>query len=80
MLRPVLCGMFSKQLKKPEVDRLLSEAGFGEHARAEELTVADHVRLANCLVECLQRKAGAPVEAATEDTKVGGVPDAGSNC
>ena len=80
MLRSVLCGMFSKQLRKPEVDQLLADTGFNEHARAEELTVADHVRLANVLAGRLQGNDGVPAKAAPEETNVEGETDAGTNC
>lgn len=75
-LRSVLCGMYSRQMPKPEVDRLLADAGFTDRARAEELTVADHVRLANRLVGRLALNPGDPVAAAPVDTQSGGTSDA----
>lgn len=47
LLRSVLVGMYRKQLSKQEIDEVLSDAGLGETARAEELSVAAHVELAN---------------------------------
>ena len=52
-LRSVLCGMYSKQLSKPEVDAVLAEFGLLESARAEELDVAAHIELGNRLFAVL---------------------------
>ncbi|MGH7129637.1 MAG: ribosomal RNA small subunit methyltransferase A, partial [Planctomycetaceae bacterium] len=47
LLRPVLAGMYRKQLQKPEVDAILKEMGLEEHARAEELHPPVLVELSN---------------------------------
>jgi len=49
LLRGVVCGMYGKELSKPEVDRILESQGLPASARAEELDVATHVELANRL-------------------------------
>jgi 16S rRNA (adenine1518-N6/adenine1519-N6)-dimethyltransferase len=45
-LRAVLSGMYRRELGKPEIDRLLQELQFPETARAEDLEIAQLVRLA----------------------------------
>ena len=47
LLRSVLVGMYSKQLKKPEVDALLAEADLTGDFRAEQLDVPTLVKLGN---------------------------------
>lgn len=79
MLRSVLCGMYGKTLRKPDVDLLLSETGFKEQVRAEELTVADHVRLANSLYAIHESSAGVAAVEAPADTITGGESDAGTD-
>lgn len=49
MLRSLLVGMYRKQLGKAKIDELLSSLDVNETARAEELTVEQHVELANHL-------------------------------
>lgn len=49
VLRGVLRGMYRGQLDQSEVDALLREIGLAETARAEELSVQQHVALANGL-------------------------------
>jgi 16S rRNA (adenine1518-N6/adenine1519-N6)-dimethyltransferase len=48
-LRSVVCGMYRKELDKPEVDEILSSLDLTGNARAEELDVATHVELSNRL-------------------------------
>ncbi|WP_437201599.1 16S rRNA (adenine(1518)-N(6)/adenine(1519)-N(6))-dimethyltransferase RsmA [Planctomicrobium sp. SH664] len=48
-LRSVLCGMYSQQLEKSDIDAVLASMGFGEAVRAEELDVATHIELGNRL-------------------------------
>lgn len=48
-VRSVLCGMFRKQLSKPQVDEVLAEEGVDQVARAEELEVSQLVTLSNRL-------------------------------
>ena len=79
MLRSVLCGMLSKQLQKSDVDSLLQDNGFDGQVRAEELTVAEHVRLANRLVERVALNPGATITDAPADTHNGGISDARSD-
>lgn len=55
-MRSVLCGMYRKQLEKPEVDGLLAMAGLDTTARAEELDVKTHVKLANSFFQAIQAK------------------------
>lgn len=47
LMRGVLCGMYRKELTKPEVDEILKGLALTETVRAEELDVATHVELAN---------------------------------
>lgn len=47
LLRSVLCGMYRKQLEKPDVDALMSSLALPENARAEELDVATHIGISN---------------------------------
>ncbi len=47
LLRSVLVGMYRKQLEKPEVDAILSQAELPENARAETLDVKTLVDLGN---------------------------------
>ena len=47
LLRRVLVGMYSKQLSKTDVDRLLTEAGLDSDVRAEQLDVPTLVSLGN---------------------------------
>jgi len=49
LARGVLCGMYRKQLAKPEVDAILAELGHHAELRAEQMDVADFVQLANRL-------------------------------
>lgn len=49
LLRSVLCGMYRKELSKPQVDDVLAAMELPETVRAEELTVEQHVDLANRL-------------------------------
>ncbi|HWL10858.1 MAG TPA: 16S rRNA (adenine(1518)-N(6)/adenine(1519)-N(6))-dimethyltransferase RsmA [Planctomicrobium sp.] len=53
LLRSVLCGMYSKQLEKPEVDVLLASVNLGESARAEELDITTHIELAKKIQSAL---------------------------
>lgn len=62
LLRTVLVGMYSKQLKKPEVDALLSLFPFETETRAEDLDVDQHIQLANSFYAAIKTK-----EAVTED-------------
>jgi len=56
LLRSVLCGMYSRQLEKPEIDDILREQQLGESARAEELDVAAHLALSQRLQAALNSK------------------------
>ncbi|MCA8995155.1 MAG: ribosomal RNA small subunit methyltransferase A [Planctomycetaceae bacterium] len=49
LLRGVLCGMYRKQLTKPQIDEIMSSLGFDENTRAEAMTPDQHVELANHL-------------------------------
>lgn len=48
LMRGVLCGMYRKQLAKPQVDELLAELELDPDTRAEQLEVPQLVRLGNC--------------------------------
>jgi 16S rRNA (adenine1518-N6/adenine1519-N6)-dimethyltransferase len=62
LLRPVLAGMYRRQLDKPAIDELLRSQGLGESSRAEELTVEQHVALASALGRAIQTRDGRPEE------------------
>ena len=47
LLRRVLVGMYSRQLSKPDVDKILAELGHDGETRAEALDVPTLVRLGN---------------------------------
>lgn len=47
LARGVLCGMYRKQITKPEMDAILSELGHDANTRAEELDVSQLVELGN---------------------------------
>lgn len=49
LLRGVVCGMYRKELEKPEVDAILASLELTGNARAEELDVVTHVELCNRL-------------------------------
>jgi 16S rRNA (adenine1518-N6/adenine1519-N6)-dimethyltransferase len=55
LLRGVLRGMYRGQLDPSEMDSLLREIGLAETARAEELSVQQHVELGNGLWSRRQR-------------------------
>ena len=63
LLRRVLVGMYSQQLAKAEVDRLLEEAGLQAESRAEELDVATLVKLGNQFCKAI-RDTGSDFEVA----------------
>lgn len=54
-LRTVVCGMYRKQLSKPQIDELLSVEAFPEGARGEELTVDQLVSVSNRLRDAILR-------------------------
>ncbi len=54
LLRPVLCGMYRKQLTKQDIDEILDRLGWGGTVRAEELDVRAHVSLANALEQAMR--------------------------
>jgi 16S rRNA (adenine1518-N6/adenine1519-N6)-dimethyltransferase len=54
MLRSLLVGMYRKQLGKPAVDAILSDLDINDTARAEQLSVATHVELANHLHRAIE--------------------------
>lgn len=62
LLRSVICGMYRKDLEKPEIDALLAELGLAESARAEELDVAAHIALANRLNEIINGRTARSME------------------
>ncbi len=47
LIRPVLIGMYRKQLDKEDVDRLLAELEHKTDARAEQMDIATLIRLSN---------------------------------
>ena len=47
LARGVLCGMYRKQISKPQMDEILSELGHDPNTRAEELDVSQLVELGN---------------------------------
>jgi 16S rRNA (adenine1518-N6/adenine1519-N6)-dimethyltransferase len=49
LLKGVLHGMYSEQLTKPQVQELMAAQGLSETTRAEEMSVSQHVELANQL-------------------------------
>ncbi len=51
LLRGVVCGMYRKQLKKPQVDGVLARLQMNTEARAEELESCQLVTLSNLLHE-----------------------------
>jgi 16S rRNA (adenine1518-N6/adenine1519-N6)-dimethyltransferase len=53
LLRSVLIGMFRKQLEKADVDRLLTELDMAGDLRAEQMEVAELIRLSNRFVQAL---------------------------
>lgn len=56
LLRGVLCGMYRKELEKPEIDELMAGTGLNESARAEELDVTAHVELSNRLHAAVRQR------------------------
>ncbi len=53
LMRGVICGMYRKQLSKPEVDAVLEAEGFGAEVRAEEVEVERLVSLGNRLFDAI---------------------------
>ena len=51
--RSVLCGMYSKQMSRRDVDTILSELGHDPESRAEQLEVKELLRLANRFFQVL---------------------------
>lgn len=56
LMRGVLCGMYRKELSKPEVDAVLQSMELGPNARSEELSVETHVELGNRLFAAIAAK------------------------
>lgn len=54
-MRKVLCGMYSKQVSKTEVDAILAELSHDPESRAEQLDVHSLLRLANRFFQAVQR-------------------------
>lgn len=52
--RKVLCGMYRKQLSKPQVDAVLAEQGYKTDIRAEQLDVPALVELSNRLQQAIR--------------------------
>lgn len=53
-IRSTLCGMYSKQLSKSEVDQLLADLQFNPETRGELLPVAELIRLGNGVYRRIQ--------------------------
>ena len=56
LMRRVLCGMYSKQLSKPEVDELMQQQGMESETRAEALQVHELVKLGNRFCAAIKEK------------------------
>ncbi len=56
LMRRVLCGMYSKQLTKPEVDELMQQQGLEPETRAEALEVHELVKLGNRFCKAVKEK------------------------
>jgi len=56
LARKVLCGMYRKELTKPDVDAVLRDFGFTGNERAEQLTPQTLIALSNRFGEALQHK------------------------
>ena len=54
LMRRVLVGMYSKQLSKTDVDRLMAELGHDSETRAETLDVPTFVKLGNKFCEAVR--------------------------
>ncbi|MFQ5732310.1 MAG: ribosomal RNA small subunit methyltransferase A [Planctomycetaceae bacterium] len=53
--RSVLCGMYRKQLTKPDVDAVFAELGIDPESRAEQLNVRTLVELSNRIFAAIRR-------------------------
>ncbi len=56
LLRSVLCGMYSNELEKRDVDAVLQGMGLIESARAEELDIVTHLELAKRIQAAIEQK------------------------
>ncbi len=56
LIRPVLIGMYRKQLDKEDVDRLLAELEHKTEDRAEEMDIATLIRLSNHVHATIMKK------------------------
>ena len=56
LLRGVVCGMYRKDLSKPEVDAVIAEASVADGVRAETLEVRELVELSNRMLNAIRSK------------------------
>lgn len=55
LMRKVLCGMYSKQMSRSDVDSVLAELGHAAETRAEHLDVPSLLQLANRFYQAIHR-------------------------
>lgn len=56
LIRPVLIGMYRRQLDKDDVDRLLAELGHKTEDRGEQMNIETLIRLSNCVHAAIVEK------------------------